>query len=302
MLEELRKKDEEKVLEAIFNLKYLKKGATSPFHISMLYGNLKMKKRRVEELLVKLRDKKLCEYTSLDSNVDITRKGVEYLTLKGRRAFLYHGFYFLNFSFCVSFFLLSLGDPARERVQDKIEKMVESLSDDDKKTAGWSVNGARLWTFHNVVPLLFSLYHGSELLLKAYLWGGEDEIEHHDIKGLFQLFREKFPQRRDIIDFCSLLAEEKKIPELMKIFLDENKTAVKNMHAHLRYPVTKKGERVDHAVFEKLFLEDNLKDKDKQELLGFFQELSGKYFSMQKLVTDDISNLSDSIKKLEQVG
>jgi hypothetical protein len=95
------------------------------------------------------------------------------------------------------------------------------------------------WSDHTIIiPLLFNLLHGMELLVKGFLLVDPAErIEkQHKICDLCQRFKAKYPEQSTLGDFFDKYTDENCMPELLRRFLADNNLRVDDLYQALRYP------------------------------------------------------------------
>ncbi len=98
---------------------------------------------------------------------------------------------------------------------------------------------ATRWSDHTIIiPLLFNLHHGIELLIKGFLLTDprEDIKKTHDIIDLCSRFYHLFPDETVLNDFFRKYTCEHAMPEILKQFLLDNRIDVRSLYQALRYP------------------------------------------------------------------
>ena len=98
---------------------------------------------------------------------------------------------------------------------------------------------ATRWSDHSIIiPLLFNLLHGIELLAKGFLLADPDETvdKNHKISELRNRVHDKFPNETILNSFLSKYTDESHVPELVSRFLDRNGLSVDRLYPALRYP------------------------------------------------------------------
>lgn len=95
--------------------------------------------------------------------------------------------------------------------------------------------------FNLMVPALFNLYHGLELLLKGFvLIKKEIEVElNHKIESLFEDFIYLYPEQKEIINAFEKYIIVGKCLEPLKSFFRTNDISPNKYYESLRYPVNK---------------------------------------------------------------
>lgn len=95
------------------------------------------------------------------------------------------------------------------------------------------------WSDHKIIiPLLFNLLHGIELLTKGFiLVDAEETIKKlHNICKLCKRFRQKYPDEDTMNRFFDKYTLTQCMPELLRQFLADNDLKVDNFYQALRYP------------------------------------------------------------------
>lgn len=95
------------------------------------------------------------------------------------------------------------------------------------------------WSDHTIIiPLLFNLLHGIELLVKGFLLVDPTETieKQHDITDLCTRLKAKYPDQDVLLCFLNKYTDENHMPELLKRFLAENNVTVNGLYQALRYP------------------------------------------------------------------
>jgi len=95
------------------------------------------------------------------------------------------------------------------------------------------------WSDHSIIiPLLFNLFHGIELLAKGFLLVDQSEPVRmtHNISVLRDKVREKFPDENILNTFFLKYTDESQMPELLSRFLVGNELSVDQLYPALRYP------------------------------------------------------------------
>jgi hypothetical protein len=121
------------------------------------------------------------------------------------------------------------------------------------------------WSDHTlVVPLLFNLYHGIELLVKGFLLARGYEEPTHEIQKLCRLFADEYPDEKELNCFLNKYINETSLPPILGQFLIDNRLSFKSLYEALRYP--------DDRNFRNLKTYIGLKYKGEKGL-QFFREL-----------------------------
>jgi HEPN domain-containing protein len=95
------------------------------------------------------------------------------------------------------------------------------------------------WSDHTIIiPLVFNLLHGIEVLVKGFLLVDPEEVikKQHNICNLRERFRQKYPDQTILTEFLDKYTSEDHMPELMKRFLEENGLQIETLYQALRYP------------------------------------------------------------------
>ena len=98
---------------------------------------------------------------------------------------------------------------------------------------------ATRWSDHSVIiPLLFNLLHGIELLVKGFLLVDPAETveKEHNICELCARFKAKYPEETTLNNFFDKYTNESCMPELLRRFLADNGLQVDGLYQALRYP------------------------------------------------------------------
>jgi hypothetical protein len=98
---------------------------------------------------------------------------------------------------------------------------------------------ATRWSDHTtIIPLLFNLLHGIELLIKGFILTDPDEElkKSHDIIDLCSRFCHLFPNEAVLNDFFHKYTCEYAMPDILKRFLRDNRIDIRSMYQSLRYP------------------------------------------------------------------
>ena len=98
---------------------------------------------------------------------------------------------------------------------------------------------ATRWSDHSIIiPLIFNLLHGIELLAKGFLLADSEEpvAKTHKISELRDRIATKFPDEDVINNFLSKYTVINEMPELLVRFLETNCLSVDQLYQALRYP------------------------------------------------------------------
>jgi hypothetical protein len=95
------------------------------------------------------------------------------------------------------------------------------------------------WSDHTtVIPVLFNLLHGIELLIKGFMLTdpGDDPKQAHDIIDLCSRFSHRFPNEAVLNGFFHRYTCERAMPDILKRFLRDNRIDIRSVYQSLRYP------------------------------------------------------------------
>jgi hypothetical protein len=98
---------------------------------------------------------------------------------------------------------------------------------------------ATRWSDHTIImALLFSLFHGIELLAKGFLLAGSGEpVEKgHNPDKLRQKIEARYPNETALIEFLCKYTSADHMPELLRRFMQDNGLNVERLYEALRYP------------------------------------------------------------------
>lgn len=98
---------------------------------------------------------------------------------------------------------------------------------------------ATRWSDHSIIiPLIFNLLHGIELLSKGFLLADRDEpvSKTHKISAIRDRVVARFPDEDVINGFLSKYTDVREMPELLARFLDANELSVDQLYQAFRYP------------------------------------------------------------------
>ena len=140
---------------------------------------------------------------------------------------------FLTFS---NQYLTLVENVARETVSQGnswviISDFVLEKGEYEKKTH-WS-------DFSIIIPLLFNLFHGMELLLKGFILIDpleDKKTKEHNIQSLCDCFKRKYPDQLILNSFFSKYTKRSLMPEILQQFLADNKLHIEKIYQELRYP------------------------------------------------------------------
>jgi hypothetical protein len=89
-----------------------------------------------------------------------------------------------------------------------------------------------------VIPLLFNVYHGLELMLKGFILFSEGtgaKLDHR-ITELYRKFLKHYADQKKLIILFGRYIDKSQMPTLLHEFLDHNKLSVNRFYESLRYP------------------------------------------------------------------
>lgn len=95
------------------------------------------------------------------------------------------------------------------------------------------------WSDHTlIIPLLFNLYHGIELLVKGFLLVAPDQNvkPRHSIGRLCRQFCRTYPDETELNDFFAKFTDEQRLPALLANFLKDNSLTLNDLYQVVRYP------------------------------------------------------------------
>lgn len=168
----------------------------------------------------------------------------------------------------VSFeYLMLVENVARETVAQGNTWFMTKDWEDGPITADEYAEGTR-WSDHTlIIPLLFNLYHGIELLVKGFLLiaPNQNVKPKHGIGRLCRQFTRAYPDEKELIDFLTKFTDEQRLPALLGDFLRDNGLTLNDLYQAVRYP--------SDQDFHNLRTYVELKYKGENGL-PFFKELS----------------------------
>jgi len=102
------------------------------------------------------------------------------------------------------------------------------------------------WSDHRmIIPLLFNLYHGIELLVKGYRAATSCELKPtHGIVQLCEEFIAAHPNEQVIALFLRKFTVEECLPEMLRAFLKANSLSIEQLYQAVRYPTDTKFVRI----------------------------------------------------------
>lgn len=121
--------------------------------------------------------------------------------------------------------------------QGNVSVMVRDFADDPITTEEYAE--ATRWSDHTIIiPLIFNLLHGIELLTKGFILVDLAETigKEHNICGLCKSFKQKYPDEATLTEFLDKYTSVDHMPELLRRFLEENGLQVEKLYQALRYP------------------------------------------------------------------
>jgi hypothetical protein len=95
------------------------------------------------------------------------------------------------------------------------------------------------WSDHKIViPILFNLYHGIELLVKGFLLVTPGIVvkPKHSVQRLCREFAAAYPNETGLNAFLKKYTEENQLPSLLRDFLKDNALTFSDLYQALRYP------------------------------------------------------------------
>ena len=127
---------------------------------------------------------------------------------------------------------------AREIVAQGNAWFIMKDYEDGPVTIDESAEGTR-WSDHKlIIPLLFNLYHGIELLVKGFLLvsSGQNVKPKHSIGRICRQFSQAYPDETELIAFVTKFTEEQRLPDLLSEFLKDNSLTLNDLYQAVRYP------------------------------------------------------------------
>lgn len=149
-----------------------------------------------------------------------------------------HERYDIAYSFWVAAFqyLILVQNVSRETVS---QGNLWYMARDFKKGPITDYNEATRWSDHTIIiPLLFNLFHGIELLTKGFILVDPAETlkKKHNIDDLCGRFRKKYPNETILIRFFEKYTSKPNLPPLLQQFLNDNNLKAQELYQALRYP------------------------------------------------------------------
>ncbi|MHB8894140.1 MAG: hypothetical protein ACYC99_03050 [Candidatus Geothermincolia bacterium] len=95
------------------------------------------------------------------------------------------------------------------------------------------------WSDHTIIiPLLFNLLHGIELLTKGFILVDPSESLklEHNISELCRRFIQKYPNEKVLCGFLERYTLTPHLPKLLRQFMDDNGLTIHKLYQALRYP------------------------------------------------------------------
>lgn len=116
----------------------------------------------------------------------------------------------------------------------------------DKPVSTFEFNQAIRWSDHSVCSgVLFSYFHGIELILKGFLVAVDVKSTHHRLTNLLQSFETHFPGT-DLGSSIRFTLPHAGAVSPMGCFLASNSIQIDDWYEALKYPESKKGTQFDH--------------------------------------------------------
>lgn len=134
-------------------------------------------------------------------------------------------------------------------------------------------------SFSIIIPSIFCLYHGLELMIKAFLMvDGSYKKTTHSISDVLDVFKAKYPTEFELYESFLYITDYSKTP-IVKSFAEENEiNSVDKLYQALRYDDVGKESK---SVYDYSILKTGLKNDD---------------------YLDDIKALIESIDKIFEYG
>lgn len=115
-----------------------------------------------------------------------------------------------------------------------------------KPISNFEFNQAVRWSDHAVgTSVLFSYFHGIELILKGFLAAAGIKAAHHRLTDLLKDFDAKFPST-DLGDAIRGALPNAGVDSPMGRFLKTNSLQIDDWYEALKYPESRKGAAFDH--------------------------------------------------------
>jgi hypothetical protein len=177
----------------------------------------------------------------------------------------------------VSFqYLMLVENVAREIVSNLNPLGLTKLHSEGPITEDELVEATRWSDQSLVIPLLFNLYHGIELLVKGFLLitPGVQVKPQHSIQRLCRGFSAAYPNEIELNAFLKKYTEESQLPPLLRDFLRDNALTFADLYQALRYPIDQ--DFVDLKRYVRLKYKG-------QQGVHFFRELDEEIKSIRPL-------------------
>lgn len=173
-------------------------------------------------------------------------------------------------------YLMLVENVARETMSDKNPLGLTKDLTNGPITENELLEATR-WSDHTlIIPLLFNLYHGIELLVKGFLLiaPNVNVKPSHGIQSLCRQFSAAYPNEKELNAFFQKYTEESQLPPLLSEFLSDNTLTFDGLYQSLRYPSNRDFVDLNRYV--------RLKYRG-QRGLTFFQELHDGVKSIRPL-------------------
>ena len=133
------------------------------------------------------------------------------------------------------------------------------------------------WSDHNlIIPLLFNLYHGIEVLLKGFLTSrGVQFKASHKLSILFEEFQREFPET-DLVTLFEKYINQEHLPKILDDFCKTSNITMNDYFQSLKYAESTKNSKFYHLP---------LKYKG-EEGIEFFKEL---VYDIEKIRKESVS-------------
>jgi hypothetical protein len=139
----------------------------------------------------------------------------------------------------VSFeYLMLVENVARETVAQGNTWFITKRWQDGPVTEKEYRERARWSDYTIIIPLLFNLYHGIELLVKGFLLvtPQTDVKPTHTVQRLCRQFYNAYPGENELNGFLRKYTEEGNLPAILCEFLHDNAVTFNDLYQALRYP------------------------------------------------------------------
>lgn len=129
------------------------------------------------------------------------------------------------------------------------------------------------WADHNlIIPLLFNLYHGFEVILKGFLLAADVTLKkNHKLSQLLLQFEGKYIGN-SLSPYVRKYIHQNELPPLLTSFCRQNCLAIDEYYQALKYPESSTGKKYQHTTLQ----------YRGEQGLPFFQNLTEDIDSVRK--------------------